>query len=37
VRKKSLRAFKDKVRAMTGRSRGASLGRIVSCKSLNLI
>jgi RNA-directed DNA polymerase len=30
VRKKSLRAFKDKVRAMTGRSRGASLGRIVS-------
>jgi RNA-directed DNA polymerase len=30
VRKKSLKAFKDKVRAKTGRSRGASLGRIVS-------
>jgi RNA-directed DNA polymerase len=30
VREKSLRAFKDKVRAMTGRSRGASLRRIIS-------
>jgi RNA-directed DNA polymerase len=29
VRKKSLRAFKDKVRAMTGRSRGASMRRII--------
>jgi RNA-directed DNA polymerase len=30
VRKKSLMAFKDKVRAETGRSRGDSLGRIVA-------
>ncbi len=30
VRKKSLKAFKDKVRAKTGRSRGASLGRIIA-------
>ena len=30
VRAKSLRAFKDKVRAKTGRSRGDSLGRIVA-------
>jgi RNA-directed DNA polymerase len=30
VRKKSLTAFKDKVRSMTGRSRGDSLERIVS-------
>ena len=30
VRDKSLRAFKDKVRAKTGRSRGDSLGRIVA-------
>ena len=30
VRKKSLMAFKDKVRSMTGRSRGDSLERIVS-------
>jgi RNA-directed DNA polymerase len=30
VRKKSLKAFKDKVRAKTRRSRGASLGRIIS-------
>jgi len=30
VRKKSLKAFKDKVRAKTGRNRGASLGRIIS-------
>jgi len=29
VRQKSLRAFKDKVRAMTGRSRGASMRRII--------
>jgi RNA-directed DNA polymerase len=29
VRDKSLRTFKDKVRAKTGRSRGDSLGRIV--------
>jgi RNA-directed DNA polymerase len=29
VRKKSLRAFKDKVRAMTGRSRGASMRLII--------
>jgi RNA-directed DNA polymerase len=29
VRKKSLMAFKDKVRAKTGRSRGASLARII--------
>jgi RNA-directed DNA polymerase len=30
VRKKSRNAFKDKVRAKTGRSRGASLGRIIA-------
>lgn len=30
VRKKSLKAFKDKVRAKTGRSRGVSLGRIIA-------
>ena len=30
IRKKSLRAFKDKVRAKTGRSRGASLERIIA-------
>ena len=30
VRKKSLKAFKDKVRAKTGRSRGDSLARIVA-------
>lgn len=30
VRKKSLKAFKDKVRAKTGRSRGVSLGQIVA-------
>jgi RNA-directed DNA polymerase len=30
VRKKSLKAFKDKVRAKTKRSRGVSLGRIVA-------
>ena len=30
VRNKSLRAFKDKVRAKTGRSRGDSLGRIIA-------
>jgi len=30
VRKKSLKAFKDKVRAKTGRSRGVSLERIIS-------
>jgi RNA-directed DNA polymerase len=29
VRKKSRQAFKDKVRAKTGRSRGVSLGRII--------
>jgi RNA-directed DNA polymerase len=29
VRKKSLKAFKDKVRAKTGRSRGVSLSRII--------
>ena len=29
VRKKSRKAFKDKVRAKTGRSRGVSLGRII--------
>jgi RNA-directed DNA polymerase len=30
VRKKSLKALKDKVRAKTGRSRGVSLGRIIT-------
>ncbi len=30
VRKKSLKAFKDRVRAKTGRSRGVSLGRIIA-------
>jgi RNA-directed DNA polymerase len=30
VRKKSLKAFKDKVRAKTGRTRGASLERIIA-------
>ena len=30
VRKKSLKAFKDRVRAKTGRSRGASMERIVA-------
>jgi RNA-directed DNA polymerase len=30
VRKKSLKAFKDKVRAKTGRSRGVSLERIIA-------
>ena len=30
VRKKSLKAFKDKVRAKTKRSRGVSLGRVVA-------
>ena len=30
VRKKSLQAFKDRVRAKTGRSRGASMERIVA-------
>jgi hypothetical protein len=29
VRKKSLQAFKDKVRAKTGRTRGDSLDRII--------
>src|SRR5687768_15961915 len=29
VRRKSLKAFKDKVRAKTGRSRGDSLGRVI--------
>ena len=36
VRKKSLKALKDKVRARTLRSRGDSLGRII-CTSLYLI